>query len=252
VAPLVFQWRSNTEDIQADEKHVVDLARAIARTDRPEPLEPILVIAVGGRYFVIDGHHTLDAYHTARWTGLVPVACFEGSLQEAIITALERNNKNKLPMGDVSKLEAAWKLLVRGSANAAWQRTRSEVSKDSSVSLRTVKRMAAVLKKHGEGVSALTWAEARRKERATEFEPDDEWKEKKARKLAGQLMKCGSLTKDPEITAKALRMISSNLPEMLVSEWRFTAGEVLVEHAREFSEDAGDRLAEALEAAFAL
>src|ERR1035437_6568712 len=44
VAPIVFQWRLNAEDIQADKKHVVDLARAIARTDKPKALEPILVM----------------------------------------------------------------------------------------------------------------------------------------------------------------------------------------------------------------
>src|ERR1019366_2364912 len=104
----------------------------------------------------------------------------------AVNEALERNKKNKLPMGDASKLEAAWKLLVRGSADAAWQRTQAKVSETTTVSLRTVKRMAAVLKKHGDGVSALTWADARRTERDAEFKPDDGWKEKKARKLAKQ------------------------------------------------------------------
>lgn len=240
VAPRVFQWRLNTEDIQADAKHVVDLARAIARTDNPEPLEPILVMDVGGRYFVIDGHHTLDAYHTARWAGRVPVECFDGSLQEAVDTALERNKKNKLPMGDVSKLEAAWRLLVMGSAGVAWQRTQAKVSENTTVSLRTVKRMAAVLKKHGDSVSALTWAKARREERDAEFEADVEWKEKKARKLADKLIKCGALAKDPEITARALSMISSHLPGMLVSEWPSEATDLVLGRLRESHPDAAD------------
>lgn len=252
VAPIVFQWRLGTEDIQADEKHVADLARAIARTDNPEPLDPILVMPVGGRYFVVDGHHTLDAYHTARWAGRVPVECFEGSLQEAVITALERNKKDKLPLGDDAKREAAWKLLKRGRSDEAWRYTQAKISELTTVALRTVKRMAGVLKKHGDGVSTLTWVDARRTERDAEFKPDDGWREKKARKLAKQFVNGASLTKDPAVTAMALAMVSARLPKLLVSEWPREATDAMIEQLRESHPDTADRVEEALGSAWDL
>lgn len=252
VAPIVFQWRLNTEDIQADEKHVTDLARAIARTDNPEPLDPILVMAVGGKYFVIDGHHRLDAYHTARWAGRVPVEYFEGSVHDATIRALDANKKDKLPLGDDAKREAAWKLLVRGRSDEVWRCTQAKISELTTVALRTVKRMAGVLKKHGDDVSTLTWADARRTERDAEFKPDDGWKEKKARKLAKQFVKGASLTKDPEVTALALAMVSAHLPKMLVSEWPREATDTMLEQLRVSNPDEADRIEKAIDASFEL
>jgi ParB-like chromosome segregation protein Spo0J len=37
------------------------------------PLDPILVYLVGERFYVMDGHHRLAAYDTAKWTGNIPV-----------------------------------------------------------------------------------------------------------------------------------------------------------------------------------
>jgi hypothetical protein len=252
VAPNVFQWRLGNEDMQADRKHVADLAGVIKRADKPTPLDPILVMAIGRGYFVVDGHHRFDAYHTAGWIGDVPVEYFEGSVHDAKIRALEENKKNKLPLGDEGKREAAWKLLVRGNADKARRYTQARISEITTVPLRTVKRMASVLKKHGKGVSGMTWAKARRKDWDEEFKADDNWKEKKARKLAGQFMRGDSLTKDAEITAMALEMVSSHLPKMLVSEWHHAATDDLIERVREINPDAAERIEQALEDTFSL
>jgi hypothetical protein len=160
--------------------------------------------------------------------------------------ALEANKKDKLPMGKETKLEAAWKHLVRGRSDEAWRYTQAEISKRTTVGLRTVKRMAGVLKKHGDGVSTLTWAAARRMERDAEFKADDDWKEKKARRLAKQLAACDNLTKNPEITASALAMVSARLPEMLVHEWPRAASEMLVERFSEYRPEELDKLEEML------
>ena len=66
VAPLVFQWRLPNEEIAADERHVWDLVGAVENGDPPRALDAMLVTAIGTRFFVLDGHHRLDAYHTAR------------------------------------------------------------------------------------------------------------------------------------------------------------------------------------------
>jgi len=242
VAPSVFQWRLENAEIYATREHIAVLVGALTRTDNPAPLDPILVMAVGHRYVVIDGHCRLEAYRVARWAGGVPVVYFEGSIHDAEIMALEANTKDKLPMGKETKLEAAWKHLVRGRSNEAWRYTQAEISERTTVGLRTVKRMAAALKKHGDGVSTLTWAAARRVERDAEFKADDDWKEKKARKLAKQLAGCDNLTKDPEITASALTKVSAHLPKMLVSEWQSEATDMVLELLRENHPDEADRL----------
>jgi hypothetical protein len=72
-------------------------------------------------------------------------------------------------------------------------------------------------------------------------------RKKRARKLADQFMKGASLTKDPEITAMALNMVSRHLPKMLVTEWPHVAGEALVDLVRDISPDDADRIEQALE-----
>ena len=225
VAPLVFQWRLMNEEIVADEQHVIELARVIM--SKKKPLDPILVTPVGSRFFVIDGHHRLDAYHTAKWKGPVPVCYLEVPLKHARLEGLKRNIKNQLPMTKTSKSEAAWRLLVDGFRDPAKKLTWEAIADATTVDRSTVARMSRVLNKRGEDAAKETWANARwlDREKAAEEHPDgpdrfwDEWREKKARKLADHLAKGPSLTQDPEITARALQMVSEALPGALVSQW---------------------------------
>ena len=227
VAPLVFQWRLMNEEIVADEHHVLELARIITSKKPPKPLDPILVTPVGSRFFVIDGHHRLDAYHTAKWKGPIPVCYLEAPLKRAQLEGLKRNIKNQLPMTKTSKSEAAWRLLVDGFRDPAKQLTWVTIVDATTVDRSTVARMSRVLHRRGEEAAKETWADARRLDRDKSAEehpegPDrywEEWREKKARKLADHLAKGPSLTEDPEITARALQMVSDALPGALVSQW---------------------------------
>jgi hypothetical protein len=74
------------------------------------------------------------------------------------------------------------------------------------------------------------------------------WKEQKARKLADYLAKGPSLTKDPEITAWALEMVSSLLPGQLTSQWPAEARENLTAHVEEVAPDKAGALVEVLDA----
>ena len=84
--------------------------------------------------------------------------------------------------------------------------------------------MAKAVKQLGlDAVEGMTWKRVRLKLREQEHEALDDgernqWKIEKARKLADYLTKGPSLTKDPEITAMALEMVSTLLPGALVSE----------------------------------
>jgi ParB-like nuclease domain len=240
VAPQVFQWRLANEDILASDQHVRELARVIQSKKPMKPLDPILVIGVGERFFVVEGHHRLDAYHTAGWKGRVAVHYFEGSIEATQIEALKRNIKNQLPVTPRSKSEAAWRLMVYRykGRKLTWE----GIADQTTVHRSTVVRMDRMLKKLGDDVAGLTWIEALQKARAKEAgeHPEgeeaywDDWREKKARKLADYLFK-GPRLLDGEhgITAMALRMVSDALPRELVGHWP----EEVMDEIRDWTED---------------
>jgi ParB-like nuclease domain len=255
VAPRVFQWRLVNEDILASEQHVRELARVIQSKTPMKPLDPILVIGIGERFFVVEGHHRLDAYHTAGWKRRVPVEYFEGSIEAAQIEGLKRNIKNRLPVTAASKSEAAWRLMVQRykGRKLTWQ----GIADLTTVHRSTVVRMDRILKKIGDEVAGLTWIEALQKARAKEAEehPEseeaywDDWREKKARKLADYLIRGPSLLDGGHgITARALEMVSSALPRELVTNWPQEAMDLI----REWSEDMRPEDAKRVEAALEL
>lgn len=240
-APIVFQWRLVNEEIVADEQHVRELARIIKSKKIPQPLDAILVTAIGSRFFVVDGHHRVDAYHTAGWKGLVPVEHLETSLDAARVEALRRNIKNQLPMTRGSKSEAAWRLMVERFTNPTKKLTWKQIADLTTVNRSTVVRMNRILKRFKEKAAEGTWWEALRLDWAKDAQehaegPDafwDDWKRKQAAKLAGYLAKGPSLTKNPEITAMALQMVSDALPELLVGQWPDEVREDVEERARD-------------------
>ena len=154
----------------------------------------------------------------------MPVEHFPGTLKEAQAAALAANAKNRLPMSQDSKHEAAWRMVVEGWKDKAWWRSRSEIHGLTGASRSTLTRMRGYLQGRGEELADLPYKEVLRKLREEHMEKmdDDEkdkWKEEKARKLADHLLSGPSLMQDPEITAKALQMVSSNLPQLLVDQW---------------------------------
>jgi ParB-like chromosome segregation protein Spo0J len=242
VAPNVFQRRLKDENLLEDKQFLWDLVSAIelvSADEQSQPFAPILVTAVGNKYFVVDGHHRLDAYHTAGWRRPVPVEYFEGTLREARAEALERNTKHGLRMTADAKAEAAWELVIENKLK------RSEISKHTTVPIRTVARMRAVLKEHRDQVKEWSWIRARRLTWAKDLEfasgdgkhddAKESWKEKQARRLASYIAKGPKLLQDPEVTARALAMVSGGLPSALVSEWLEQACDAVLECIREGS-----------------
>jgi ParB/Sulfiredoxin domain len=242
IAPLVFQWRPENEELAAEEQLMTDLVRFIEGDDPPRALDPLVVTAIGKQFFVIDGHHRLYAYRTARWKGPVPVRHFNGTLKEAEAAALRYNFKNKLPMTQNAKSEAAWRMTLAGAKDPAWARTRKEIMRASGVGRSTVKRMAIALRRLGSEALEMTWTDVRKLSFQRELhEMGDkarkDWKEEKAREMADYLIKGPSLIQDPEITARALEMVSRLLPGQLTSEWPAEARENLTAAVQELVPD---------------
>lgn len=78
----------------------------------------------------------------------------------------------------------------------------------------------------------------------------EEFVDTEARKMADAIIASVGrpLVGNPDITAKALRMISEHLPRVLIEEWLDIVEEVLLEQAEETSE----KVAEAFQEAFKL
>jgi hypothetical protein len=212
-------------------------------------LEPIVVFKLGKKLYVVDGHHRLAAY-AALGHSEVPVAYFEGPLEAALFKSLDINIRDKLPLTRKDKVEAAFRLVkhkLRHRASMTWE----EIARRATVSERLVYKMRATLRDHPD---AREWSWGKTlgelQNVGKDYTPgSDEFRDEHARKIADQIMaKVGmNLTANPDITARALEMISEELPRALIEEWQAEAMEVLLDQAREVDDEGAQR---ALEEAF--
>jgi len=251
-APSVFQRRRPGR--YEEERVVSDIIRDL-KADPPRLPGPILVTSVGRHFFVVDGHHRLEAYRAVTWKHPIPVKHFTGPLKDAWRQSLRSNVLNKIHMSQEEKSEAAFQAYIAGQRDPEWGLSWQEIANDAHIDKRTVGRMAKAVKQLGlDAVEGMTWKRVRLKLREQEHEALDDgernqWKIEKARKLADYLTKGPSLTKDPEITAMALEMVSTLLPGALVSEWHQEAKDAVLASARVFAPDRAAAIEEALEAA---
>ena len=245
VVERAFQWRSEYSDLHAEERHMRELTRTL---ELGRNLQRIVVISLGKKLYVVDGHHRLAAY-AALGKKQVPVDYFKGSLQAAFFKSLDANIRDKLPITRKDKLEAAFRLVkhkVRHHLSMPWE----EIAQRAVVSERLVYKMRAVLQETPQA-SEWSWGDTLGKIRDSQadYRPgSDEFRNEHARKMADQIMsKVGlNLTANPDITAMALAMISEELPRALIEEWEEEAMEFLIQQAREAnSEDTEQVLKEA-------
>jgi hypothetical protein len=225
VAEQVFQWRTPQYNMIPSDDHIFEMAKATQNTGS---LEPILVLPVADKYYVMDGHHRLAAYITAGWKGDIPAIVFDGSLDEAVREALRRNTKNKLPMTAKDKTEAAWRLVKQGKPGE-WPDSISEIQELCGVGKGTVNRMRAVWTElhngqHGDvkELKGLSWgkAQAKLKGTGTQAFDEDSWLEERAQNLANDIARTKlHLSKDIEVTALALEMLDPGLPAALMAHW---------------------------------
>ena len=237
VADKVFQWRNRNENIAPSMRHLEELTRVLKTTKKP--LDPIVVTPVGRKFYLLEGHHRVEAYRAAGWRREVPVKHFEGNVVEAQDEALRLNIKDKLPMSRAEKFDAAFRLVRRG------KKTYPEIREITTVSVRTLATMAEVLRVRPDAAE-LSWNRAR----ALQFKKDEQqegdldWQERKAQKLAEQLVhNVGpGFVRDADITARALEIIDGDLPKALVNQWFETAMEVVLDNVREENPELADGL----------
>jgi hypothetical protein len=252
VAPLVFQLRlSERDDPEADQdadvRQVWDLVRALAVEEKP--LDPLLVTAIGQRVFVVNGHHRLDAYHSAGWTTAVPVEWFPDDLYAARNAAMETNRKNTLRMTEASRVQQAWTLMKERTTHPERKATWETIRQITGVSKGTLSNMHRSLQTHGDkALGTALWSEARKLDWPQFTRDEDavnEWLDKDAQKKLDHLMAGPSLGKNVESTAMALDQLG--LRHALLEQWSWYAMEHVVRRVRE---EHGDEEAHYIEQLF--
>ncbi|KXJ55686.1 MAG: hypothetical protein AXW12_10070 [Thalassospira sp. Nap_22] len=199
--PELFQPRN----LKLDEHHVQDLARIVKRQGR---LDPILLLPVGKRAVLIDGHHRLEAYRAAHYRKPVPVCWFHGTLQEAILEAGRANSKAKLVMPTQERMNFAWRLVLLD------EHSKREIMEAAGVSKGQVGNMRKVMTDLGpDAYSCRFWWEARELHKGQSSEPmtDDQreaWMEELANDYADRMHKTfgRKLGDNPEVAARAIAL----------------------------------------------
>ena len=128
--PSMFQLRG---ELQVDFRHRDRLCRALVVEGGDLP--PILVWRCADKAFVLDGHHRLEAY---KKNGLadIPVKWFDGSAEDAMLKAAQANSRDKLPMWDEAKRDAAWRMVCWTTAPS-----KRQIMLATGTSMATIGRM---------------------------------------------------------------------------------------------------------------
>ena len=238
VAENVFQWRTDARHLD----HILKMAKGLL--DIGEALDPITVLPVGKLLYVVDGHHRLDAYDTARWRKRIPATVLPGTLQEARAYALTHNSKDKANFTDRDRYEAAWRMTQEWFFDGA-KYSIPYTAKATTVATSTVSNMRRTLKvlvqtyqaKEEKFPRDMRWRRARMEEQGQPIQYDDNWLEAEAQKLVDAARKANiNFAKNPEITAMALRLLHDNMPRALISEWFVEEREFIEQLMEERSE----------------
>ena len=205
---------------EVDPKHVKKLSKLMGTKGE---LDPVLVVNLGGRWVCVDGHHRLSAYVARGWNGAIKATWFAGTVREAVAESLRLNEVYKLEMTAKDNFAAAWQRTVLEWGSAA------EVSRETNVGIRLARYMRAVREAYKTDavvgarmqnafgrLEDSSWAAARAAYLALASTPQRSLEEKAAT-LAHQLTKkmTDFLSRDPEVTALALRFYDRDLPQPL-------------------------------------
>lgn len=238
--PDVFQHR-RCGHVDSD-VHANELAKSLQRNPK-QPLAPIVIYWIGDGWCCIDGHHRLEAYQRVKYKDKVPVKIFKGDLDNAIAEACRGNSRDKLPMRAHEKSEAAWRLVISTKLPKA---VIANASNRSERLVGYMREARLVLLKSNPNIplDSLKWVDALALSKGKELS-EDEWGddaiEVKAQTLANNM--CRALGRDKlsdsiEVTARALEIISPQLPFLLAEYWKDYAESLDLEHESEYAEEA--------------
>jgi hypothetical protein len=210
VADDVFQPREGLEDY-----HVRNLAAAVREGE--QPLDRLLVVAIGEQHFVVDGHHRLAAYISAEWSKDIPVQVFDGDLDAAEVASIGSNSKDKLAVPKSRKLEKAWRLVLRGVHSIA------VIANNAMVAPRTVSYMRARLIELGaEEAAQMSWADVKHGRQEGGDWDAEAWIEREASEMAQRVCAVHNkeaVLKSPEVFGAMIEMVNRDLIPGLLGRW---------------------------------
>jgi hypothetical protein len=249
----VFQPRNRDGYFYADKGHIASLAEAIGKNpENPNYLDRITVWWGGDRWYVIDGHHRLDAYRERGVHKAIPAKVFSGSLDEAMAHSGAANSRDKLPMSKDDKLAFAWRLTLTTGLS------KSRISRACAISVGTIHNMRAVRDKlmadtenTVEDLLSEGWKQSNMRARGIESyrshpDPDNAVRER-ADVYRERLYKVlgNKPHTDPEAFAMALLLSDARLPAKLMESGAWSSAFFDLVEARKDELDA-DRLVAAL------
>lgn len=214
----VFQARSG----QLNEQHLGELESAIKAQG---PLDPLIVWRCGNYAVLLEGHHRLEAYRRVdvvkHQITNIPVRWFEGTVEEAAIRAASANSRAKLQMTHAERSDHAWKMVKTGLFKV------SDVIEATTISKRTIITMRKVADKLGKDAAGCdNWQRALKLSKGDSgsgWEPDEVEAqiEAEAQKIANSLLKNHGmrLSRNPEITAKALSIHLNRMSQEIIKCW---------------------------------
>ena len=171
--------------------HVDDLVRAVKAK---RIIAPLLVLRIGERGYLLDGHHRLAAYRKVDSKQRVLCEFWDGTVAGAVLEARRRNTETKLAMSTTQKLDDAWKLVkmvkagpAKVGGKAAYHFSKAEIVAAANVSTGSVTNMRTALEAIGRDQARVITA----------------WDA--ARKLANDRGAVGSMTRD-EVEERKRRM----------------------------------------------
>ncbi len=205
---------------EVDPRYVKKLSKRIGNQGE---LGPVVVVKLSDRWVCVDGHHRLGAYADQEWEGTIRANWFAGTVREAVAESRSLNNVDKLEMSPQDRYATAWQRTVLGWGSAA------EVSRETNVSIRLARYMREVREAYNRNdetsarmrgalgrLEDSSWQAARAAYQDLASSPERSLQDKAAT-LAKQLTKkmTDFLSRDPEVTALALKIYDRDLPQPL-------------------------------------
>lgn len=211
-APAVFQVRYESLAFAPGHsaKHIEGLTRALRNGG---PLDPVSVVAFGNEWYLVDGHHRLQAYRRAEWNDPIPTTAHTSverglaRIHWAQALSLAENKKDRLNISPSDRQDAAWRRVLQGHGSI------SEISSASGISTRTVSNMREakkVLVAAGGKIPRLTsfgWRQAINEVRKLESGDegaDFDFHERRQRELAKRIKLALDLRPSAELLLEVL------------------------------------------------
>jgi hypothetical protein len=223
--PELFQVREFSYGLRnVDKGHVTKLERAIGTVGE---LDPPVVIKLGREWVCVDGHHRIEAYKRAASWKQIKCNWFGGTVREAVDESMLLNSKDRLNVPQPDRMEAAWKRVILDMGSKADIVKLCGVGEGSIAAMRRIKKAYEASDAGGElfrkrlsvKLDEATWMNARLTFAGVEAKEIDD--EERAAKLARSLHSrmTNLLSRDPGVTARALRLYDPELPRALAEAW---------------------------------